>query len=77
MDYYPNLKDLPKLIKNHLPTLYKSLHMRKVLSDDKVQIRTGFCRTKNFKDLLVSSSLPIGDQENGIKSGIIWCYRCH
>ena len=42
MDYHPNLKDLPKLIKNHLPTLYESPCMRKVFSNDKVQIRTGF-----------------------------------
>ena len=42
MDYHSNLKDISKLIKNHLPTLYESPHMRKVFSDDKVQIRTGF-----------------------------------
>ena len=77
MDYHPNLKDLPKLIKNHLPTLYESQHMRKVFSDHKVQIRTGFRRTKNLKDLLVPSSLPVADQENSINSGIIGCNRCH
>ena len=76
MEYHPNLKDLPKLIKNHLPTLYESPSMRKVFSDDKVQIRTGFCRTKNFEDLLVPSSLPVAYQENSINSGIIG-YRCH
>ena len=59
MDYHPNLKDLPKLIKNHLPTLYESPRMRKVFSDDKVQIRTGFRRTKNLKDLLVPFQLQI------------------
>ena len=63
MDYHANLKDLPELIKNYLPTLYESPHMRKVSSDDKVQIRTGFRRTKNLKDLLVPSSLPVADQE--------------
>ena len=62
MDYHPNLKDFPKLIKNHLPTLYESPRMRKVFSHDKVQIRTGFRRTKNLKDLLVPSSLPVADQ---------------
>ena len=77
MDYHPNLKDLPKLINNHLPSLYESPRMRKVFSDDKVQIRTGFCRTKNLKDLLVPSSLPVVDQENSINSSIIDCYRCH
>ena len=77
MDYHPNLKDLPKLIKNHLPTLHESPCMRKVFSDDKVQIRTGFRRTKNLKDLLVPSSLSVADQENSMNSGILGCYRCH
>ena len=77
MDYQPDLKNLPKLIKNHLPTLYESPRMRKVFSDDKVQIRTGFRRTKNLKDLLVPSSLPVADQETSINSGSIGCYRCH
>ena len=77
MDYHPYLKDLPKLIKNHLPTLYGSPLMRKVFSDERVQIRTGFRRTKNLKDLLVPSSLPVADQETSINSGIIGCYRCH
>ena len=71
MDYHPDLKDLPKLIKNHLPTVHESPRMRKVFSDDKVQIRTGFRRTKNLKDLLVPSSLPVADQETSINSGII------
>ena len=77
MDYHPNLKDLPKLIKNHLPTVYESPHMRKVFSDDKVQIRTGFRRTKNLKDLLVPFSLPVADQETSINCSIIGCFRCH
>ena len=68
---------VPKLIKNHLPTLYGSPRMRKVFSDDKVQIRTGFRRTKNLKDLLVPSSTPVADQETSLNSGIIGCYRCH
>ena len=73
MDYHPNLKDLPKL----LPTLYESRRMRKAFTDDKVQIRTGFRRTKNLKDLLVLSSFPVADQETSINSYIIGCYRCH
>ena len=77
MDYHPNLKDLPKLIMNHLPTLYESPRMRKLFSDDKVQIRTGFHRTKNLKDLLVPSSLPDTEQENCTDSDNIGCYRCH
>ena len=77
MDYHPNLKNIPRLIKNHLPTLHESSRMRKVFSDDKVQIRTGFRRSKNLKDLLVPSSLPVADQENIINSSILGCYRCH
>ena len=76
MDYHPYLTDLPKLIKNHLPTVYESPRMRKVFSDDKVQIRTGFRRIKNVKDLLVPSSLPVTDQETSINSGIIVCHSC-
>ena len=77
MDYHPNLKDLPKLIKSHLPTLYKSPRMRKRFSNDNEQIRTGFRRTKNLKDLLVPSSLPDIVQENCTDSDNIGCYRCH
>ena len=43
MDYHPNLKDLPKLIKNHLPTLYtESPHMRKFLVMTKYKIGLDF-----------------------------------
>ena len=77
MDYHPNLKDLPKLIKSHLPTLYESPRMRKLFSNDKVQIRTGFHRTKNLKDLLVPSSVPDVVPENCTDSDNIGCYRCH
>ena len=77
MDYHPNLKDLPKLIKNHLPTLYESPRMRKVFSDDKVQIRTRFRRTKCLKDLLVPSSLTVACQETSINNSSISCYRSH
>ena len=77
MDYHPNLKDLPKLIENHLPTLYGSPRMRNVFSDEKVQIRTGFRRTKNLKDLHVPFSLPVADQGTSINSDMIGCYSCH
>ena len=77
MDYHPKLKDLPKLIKSHLPTLYESPRMRKLFSNDKVKIRTGFRRKKNLKDLLVPSSLPDIVQENCTDSDNIGCYRCH
>ena len=32
--------------------------MKKVFSNDKTRIRTGFHRTRNLKDLLVPSALP-------------------
>ena len=77
MDYHPKLKDLPKLIKSHLPTLYESPRMTKLFSNDKGEIRTGFRRTKHLKDLLVPSSLPDIVQENCTDSDNIGCYRCH
>ena len=73
MDYHPNLKDLTKLIKNHLPTLSESPSIRKLFSDDKVQISTGFGRTKNLKDLVVPSSLLDTNQENCTNSDNIGC----
>ena len=51
--------------------------MGKLFSDDKVQIRTGFLRTKHLKDLLVPSSLPDTVQKNCTDSDNIGCYRCH
>ena len=60
-----------------MTTLYESPRMRKDFSDDKIQIRTGFRRAKNPKDVIVPSSRPVADQETGINSGIIGCYRCH
>ena len=77
MDYHPNLKDLRKLIKSHLPTQYESPRMRKLFSNDKVQIRTGIRGTKNLKDLLVPSSLPDIVQENCTDSDNFGYYRCH
>ena len=60
-----------------LPTLYESPRIRTLFSDDKVQIRIDFHRTKNLKDLLVPSSLPDTVQENCTDSYNIGCYRCH
>ena len=77
MDYHPDLKDLSKIIENNLPTLYESPRIRKVFRNDKVQIKAGFRRTKNLKDLLVPSSLPVANQETSTNSDIIGCYRCH
>ena len=53
MDYHPNFRDIPKLIRDPLSILYESPRMKKVFSDDKTRIRTGFRRTKNLKDLPV------------------------
>ena len=55
MDYHPNFRDIPKLIKDHLSILYESPRMKKVFNSNKTCIRTGFRRTKNLKDLLVPS----------------------
>ena len=49
MDYHPNFRDFPKLIREHVSILYESPHMKKVFSNDKTRIRTGFRRTKKFK----------------------------
>ena len=46
MDYHPNFRDIPKLIKDHLSILYESPRMKKVFSSNKTCIRTGFRRTK-------------------------------
>ena len=42
MDYHLNFRDIPKLIRDHLSILYESPCMKKVFSDDKTHIRTGF-----------------------------------
>ena len=52
MDYHPNFRDVPKLIKDHLQILYESPRMEKVFSGNKTCIRTGFRRTKNLKVFL-------------------------
>ena len=46
MDYHPNFRDVPKLIKDHLQILYESPRIKKVFSNSKTCIRTGFQRTK-------------------------------
>ena len=58
MDYHSNFRDIPKLIRDHLSILYESPRMKKVSSNAKTRISTGFCRTKSLKDLLVPSALP-------------------
>ena len=76
MDYYPNFRDVPKLIKDHLQILYESPRMKKVISSNKTCIRTGFRRTKNLKDLLVPSTLPdVNSAESG-SSDALGCFRC-
>ena len=55
--YHPNFSGLPLLIRDHLKILFESPRMRKVFSQDKTCIKTGFHRTKNLKDMLVKSSV--------------------
>ena len=57
LDYHPNFDGLPLLITDHLKILFESPCMRKVFSQDKTCIRTGFRRTKNLKNMLVKSSV--------------------
>ena len=42
MDYHPNFRDVPKLVKDHFQILYESPRMKKVFSSNKTCIRTGF-----------------------------------
>ena len=77
MDYHPNFRGIPKLIRDHLSILYESPCMKKVFSNDKTRIRTGFRRTKNLKDLLVSSGLPDLNRVDTLNSDVIGCFRCN
>ena len=48
--------------------------MRKVFSQDKTYIRTGFCGTKNIKNMLVKSSvLPVTTPRIDNPG----CFKCH
>ena len=76
MDYHPNFRDVPKLIKDHLQILYESPRMKKVFSSNKTCISTGFRRTKNLKDLLVPSALPDVNSAESISSDALSCFRC-
>ena len=71
-----NFRDIPKLIRDHLPILYESPRMKKVLSDDKTHIRTGFRRTKTLKDLLVPLALPDLKRTDNLNSDVVGCFRC-
>ena len=77
MDYHPNVRDTPKLIKDHLSILYEWPRMKKVFSSSKTCMRTGFRRTKNLKDLLVPSALPDVDRVDRVSSDVIGCFRCN
>ena len=76
MDSYPNFRDIPKLIRDHLSILYESPRMKKVFSNDKTRIRTGFRRTKTLKDLLVPSALPDFNRTDNLNSDVVGCFRC-
>ena len=77
MDYHPNFRDIPKLIRDHLSILYESPRMRKVFSNDKTRIRIGFRRMKNLKDLLVPSALPDLNRVDTLNSDVVSCLRCN
>ena len=51
--------------------------MKKVFSDDKTRIRTGFRRTKNLRDLLVPSALPDLNEVGTLNSDATGCFRCN
>ena len=78
MDYHPNFRDIPKLIRDNLSILYESpcMKKKKVFSNDKTRIRTGFHRTKNLKDLLVPSALPDLNRTDTSNSDVVGCFRC-
>ena len=58
MDYHPNFRDIPKLIKDHLSILYESPRMKKVCNSNKTCIRTGFRKTKKFERSSCSLGTP-------------------
>ena len=75
MDYHPNFRDIPKLIRDHLSILYESPRMEKVFSNDKTRIRAGFRETKSLKDLLVPSALPDLNRVDTLNSDVVGCFR--
>ena len=74
--YHPNFRDIPKLIRDYLSILYESPRMKKVFSDDKTRIRTGFRRTKTLKDLITPSVLPDLNRTDNLNSDVVGCFRC-
>ena len=74
LDYNPNFSGLPLLIRDHLKILFESPRMRKVFSQDKTCIRTGFRRTKNLTDMLVKSSVQ---SVTTIQIDNPGCFKCH
>ena len=50
--------------------------MKKVFSNNKTHIKTGFHRTKNLKDLLVPSALPDLNRTDTSNSDVVGCFRC-
>ena len=77
MDYHLNFRDILKLIRDHLSILYQSPRIKKVFSNDKTRIRTGFRRMKNLKDLLVPSALHDLNRVDTLNSDATGCFRCN
>ena len=50
--------------------------MKKVFNGNKTCIRTGFRRTKNLKDLLVSSVLSDVNSAESVSNDALDCFRC-
>ena len=74
LDYSLSFDGLPLLIRYHLKILFESPRMRKVFSQDKTCIRSGFCRAKNLKDMLVKSSMQPVSTPQIDNPG---CFKCH
>ena len=72
-DYHPNFRDISKLITDHLSILYESPRMKKVFSNDKTRIRTGFRRTKNLKIFL----FPDLNRVDTLNSDVVGFFRCN
>ena len=62
LDYHPNFNGLPLLIRDHLKILFESPRMRKVFSQDKTCIRTGFRR---YACQIICATMLLG------------CFKCH
>ena len=75
MDYHPNFRDIPKLIRDHLSILYESPRIKNAFNNNKTRIGTGFRSTKNLKDLLVPSALSDLNRVDTLNNDVVGCFR--